>query len=727
MMRTVRVLLCVLVFLSFAIAGPSPSWTNDPKIESRVEQLLQQMTLDEKIGQLVQYSAGAPTGPGTGRSDYKEMAAKGQIGSLINLTGAAETNAMQKIAVEKSRLHIPLIFGLDIIHGYRTTFPVPLAMSATWNPDAIERAAGVAAREGRHAGVHWTFSPMVDIARDARWGRITESAGEDPYLGSAIAAAYVRGYQGSGLADPDWVAACTKHFVGYGAAEGGRDYNTAEIPERLLRQVYLPPFQATVDAGVATFMSAFEDLNEVPATANSFTLTQVLRKEWGFQGFVVSDWGAVGELIPHGVANNGATAAAKALLAGVDMDMESDLYGKNLPELVKSGQVPQAVVDEAVRRILRVKFALGLFDNPYVKEDGSDSGPIPAADLELARTVAEQSFVLLKNAAVSGSPVLPLGTSAKTIALIGPLADDAGQMIGSWGGKGDPKDVVTLRAALEARLKQNGGRVIYAKGTELLTESTQGFDQAVSAAKQADVVIMALGEDALLMTGEAGSRTRLDLPGNQQQLLEAVAATGKPVALLVFSGRPLVLNWAAQHVPAIMEVWYPGVQAGDALVRTLFGEVSPSGRLTVSFPRAVGQEPLYYDHLNTGRPAGTTDLTHPPASGQEKYVSRYIDEQNSALYPFGYGLAYTSFSYSPATVSAQTVSAKALNAGSEKLTVSAEVRNTGKMQADEIVQLYIRQTGTSVSRPVRELKGFSASPSRPELRRKWNLPWAAMS
>lgn len=707
-MRILRVLLCALALISFAAAqNPASSWSTDPKINSRVEQILKQMTLEEKIGQLVQYSQGAPTGPGTGRTDYKELAAKGQIGSIFNLTGAAETNAMQKIAVEQSRLHIPLIFGLDIIHGYRTTFPVPLALSATWNPELIERTARVAAREARHAGVHWTFSPMVDIARDARWGRIVEGSGEDTYLGSAIAAAYVRGYQGKSLSDPDSIAACTKHFVGYGAAEGGRDYNTAEIPDRLLRQVYLPPFKVTVDAGAATFMSAFEALNEVPSTANSFTLTQILRKEWGFQGFVVSDWGAVGELIPQGVATDGGTAARKAVLAGVDMDMESDLYGKTLPAQVKSGQVPQAVIDEAVRRILRVKVALGLFDHPYTDENSAASPSIPAANLEVARTAAEQSFVLLKNANTSGgAPLLPLGTNAKTIALIGPLADDAQQMLGAWSGKGDPKDAITLRAALEDHVAKNGGRVLYARGTDLTGTSESGFGEAVNAAKQSDVVLMAMGEDAGLMTGEAASRTRLNLPGNQQALLEQVAGAGKPVVLLVFSGRPLVLNWAAKNVSAIIEAWYPGVQAGPALVRTLFGEVSPSGRLTTSFPRAVGQEPLYYNALNTGRPAGNVDLTRLPQNAGEKYHSRYIDEQNSALFPFGYGLTYTSFEYSPVTLSAQTSSAKALNAGTETIRVSAEVRNTGKVQADEVVQLYIREIGTSVARPVRELKGF---------------------
>ncbi len=688
------------------MAQTDAEWSKNPQIEIRIEQLLKQMTLEEKAGQMTQFSIGTPTGPGTGRSDYKEMVAKGQVGTILNMSGAAQTNAMQKIAVEQTRLHIPLLFGLDIIHGYRTSFPIPLALSASWNSELIERVARLAAQEGSRAGIRWTFSPMVDIARDARWGRIAEGAGEDPYLGSAIAAAYVRGYQGTSLSNPDSLAACAKHFAGYGAVEAGRDYNTAEIPERLLRQVYLPPFEATARAGAASFMSAFEALNEVPSTENAFTLKTVLHDEWNFRGLVVSDYGAVKELIAQGVALDGATAARKAVIAGVDMDMESNLYRTELPTLVRSGVVPQSVLDDAVRRILRVKFALGLFDHPYTQENQDELGPIPPASLELARTAAEQSFVLLKNAAVDGKSVLPLSAGAKAIALIGPLADDGAQMIGSWGGKSTAKDVTTLRAALETRLNQNGGHFLYAKGTDLLGSSQAGFGEAVNAAKQADVVIMALGEDANLMTGEAASRAHLDLPGNQQQLLEAVTATGKPVLLLVFSGRPLGLNWAAQHVAAIMEVWFPGVQAGPAIVRTLFGDVAPSGKLTTSFPRAVGQEPLYYNALNTGRPTGNIDLTRPPANSQEKYVSRYVDKQNSPLFPFGFGLSYTAFSYSPTTLSSVTASAAALNHGSQSITVSAEVHNSGTTPADEIVQLYIRERGTSVARPVRELKGF---------------------
>jgi beta-glucosidase len=690
----------VLPAMLVAQAAHSPSWANDPQTEARIEALLKQMTLEEKLGQLITYSQGIPTGPGTSRSDYKEMVATGKLGSIFNLTGADETNAMQKIAVEKSRLHIPLLFGLDVIHGFRTEFPVPLALSATWDPTLVEQTARVAAKESSHAGVRWTYSPMVDISRDARWGRIVEGEGEDPYVASILAAAYIRGYQGEKLGGPESIAACTKHFVGYGAAEAGRDYNTAEISIRTLRQVYLPPFQATVDAGAATFMSAFEALNGVPASANAFTLTQVLKKEWDFKGFVTSDWNSIGELVPQGVAKDHAVAAGKAFLAGVDMDMESNAYGPHLASLVKAGIVPESTIDDSVRRVLRVKLALGLFEHPYA--DGKGSGAIAPEDAELARKAAEESFVLLKN----DGGVLPLSLQGKTLALIGPMADDPQQMLGTWAAKGNPKDVVTLRVALASRVEAAQGHVIYAKGTEILTTSDKGFSDAVGAAQKSDIVVLALGEDASIMTGEASSRAHLDLPGNQQQLLEAIAATGKPIVLLVFSGRPLVLNWAAQHVPAILEAWFPGIQAGPALANVLLGVSSPSGRLTTSFPRAVGQEPLYYNHFNTGRPAGDTDLSHSPKNAGEKFKSRYVDEQNSPLYPFGYGLTYSTVSYSPPSVSSANLSAKDLNAGTAKLTVTAEVKNTGSRAVDEVVQLYIRQRDTSVVRPVRELKGF---------------------
>jgi len=565
----------------------------DAAIEQRVSRLLGQMTLEEKIGQTVHF-ADSSTGPGSPHADYREQTAQGRVGSFENITGAAETNSLQKLAVEKTRLHIPLVFALDVIHGYRTIFPVPLAMASTWDPALVERASRIAAKEATKEGIRWTYSPMVDIARDARWGRIVEGAGEDRYLGSAMAVAYVHGYQGARLDDPESMMACMKHFVGYGAAEAGRDYNPVDMSERMLRQVYLPPFHAAVEAGSGSVMSAFNTLNGVPATSNWFTLTHILRQEWGFQGVVISDYGSVRETIAHGIAVDGKTAARKAILAGLDVDLEGNEYSRYLAELVRSGDVPEAAVDQAARRMLRIKFALGLFDSPYTPEPASGGKPqLDPADVEFARTVAERSFVLLKNGNAGGKAPLPFGPDVHTIALIGPLADSASDMLGPWRARGNAADVVTLRTALTSRVQQSSGRVLYAKGTEILTAEDNGFAEAVAAAKQADVVLMALGEDSLWMTAEAASRAHLSFPGNQQQLLEAVAATGKPLVLIIFSGRPLAIPWAADHVSAILQAWFPGVQAGPALVRTLFGDVSPSGKLTVSVPRSVGQEPLY--------------------------------------------------------------------------------------------------------------------------------------
>lgn len=671
------------------------------------------MTLEEKVGQLVQYSAGQPTGPGTGRTDYYDMIRKGEIGALFNITTAHQVNAYQRIAMEQSRLHIPLLFGLDVIHGFRTEFPIPLGLASSWDPELIEQTARVAAREASASGVRWTFSPMVDIARDARWGRMAEGSGEDTFLGAAMARAYVRGYQGARLDSPDSVAACPKHFVGYGAAEGGRDYNAVELSEHTLRQFYLPPFHAAIDAGAATLMSAFNSLNAVPASANPFTLKQILKGEWGFQGIVDSDYTSLGELIAHGIANDGATAARKAFLAGVDMDMVSSLYHDNLVQLVRSGQVPEAAVDDSIRRVLRVKFALGLFDHPYADETREAGAMVQPENLALARKAAERSLVLMKNAEFSGAgPILPLSSAVKTIALIGPLADDPGDMLGSWAGQGRREDVTTLRAALSQKIGAQD--VHYAKGSEILGGSDEQMIEAVKAAEHSDVAILALGENAPEMTGEAGSRAFLGLPGMQEQLLEKIVATGKPVVLLIFSGRPLTLPWAFEHVPAVVAAWFPGIQAGPALVRTLFGEVNFSGRLVVSWPRSVGQEPLYYNAVSTGRPTRDVDLTHPPKNGDEKYVSRYIDEQNSPQFPFGFGLSYTTFRYEHPSIDKTTLSAKNLNDqvhAREKpvntaLNVSAEITNTGTRPGEETVQLYVRLQGTSVALPVRALVGF---------------------
>ncbi len=705
-----------------ALAAPASSdRLDDAATEARISSLLQKMTLEEKLGQLNQYAVGMPTGPGTGRSEYSELAAKGQLGSIFNTADAKQANGLQRVAMTKSRLKIPLLIGYDVIHGYWTTFPVPLGLAATWNPELVEATARVAAREAASDGVRWTFSPMVDIARDARWGRIVEGAGEDPYLGSLLATAYVRGYQGKALSDPDSIAACAKHYVGYGAAEGGRDYNTTEIPERLLREIYLPPFQAAVDAGAATLMSAFNAINGVPATANAPTLDHVLRREWGFRGFVVSDWTSIKEMIAHGIALDGATAARKALLAGLDMDMEAGLFLNELGAEVKGGRVPVNAVDEAVRRILRVKFALGLFDSPYAP--GRKGTTLEPASVELARTAAEQSFVLLKNEPRAGAAVpLPLPPKAKSIALIGPFADSAGDMLGSWAGRGDPKNVVTLRTALAEYAAKRGATLLYEKGTEIVGGTDAGVITAFDLARRADVVILALGEHAGDMTGEAASRTSLGLPGLQQQLVEVAAAAGKPTVLVLFA-RPLALASVADKIGAIVQAWHPGVQAGPALVRVLSGEVNFSGRLAATMPRVVGQEPLYYNRMNTGRPADQVDLTRPAKGAEEKYVSRYVDELNAPLYPFGHGLSYTRFEYGPLSISAKSLSAAVANAAAGNSTgspvrapelngapgtvkVSLDVRNAGARDGVEIVQLYLNQRGTSVSRPVRELKGF---------------------
>ncbi|HZZ19137.1 MAG TPA: glycoside hydrolase family 3 N-terminal domain-containing protein [Opitutaceae bacterium] len=676
-----------------------------PANEAKIDALIAQMTVAEKVGQLNQLASDTLTGPGRVVSDGDMLIKKGSVGSLFNAVKAPKTNAFQKEAVEDSRLHIPLLFGYDVIHGFTTLFPIPLGLSSSWDPGLVEQTSRFAAEEASAQGVRWTFSPMVDIARDPRWGRITEGAGEDTFLGSAFARAYVRGYQGTRLDDRSSVVACAKHFVGYGAVEGGREYNSTEISERTLRDVYLPPFQAAVDEGAGTLMAAFNAIDGVPSSANHFTLTTVLRDEWKFQGLVGSDWTAIQEIVLHGIADDENVAARKAFMAGVDMDMQSTVYLAQLPSLVASGKVPMERLDEAVRRVLRVKFALGLFDHPYVPVPAGLSVAEKARGLELARRAAEESFVLLENHPVKGTPLLPLKPPAgMKIGLIGPLADDAADMLGSWTGVADSKDVVTLKTSLSKRAALGEFTLTVAGGTDVGGTKDDGFARAVEVAKQSDVVILTLGEGGH-SSGEAAARSHIDLPGNQERLLEKIVATGTPVVLVVFSGRPLSLPWASKHVPAVLEAWFPGLQAGPALARTLFGEVSPSARLTVSVPRSVGQIPIYYNHLNTGRPR--TDLQVPDTNPTNSYfVTGYIDEKDGPLYPFGYGLGYTSFEYSAVSVDAQILSAAAINSGEAHLTVTATVRNKGPREGTDVAQLYIRMRGTSVARPIRELKGF---------------------
>ncbi len=704
-------------------ASPSNAQLADPAIERRVDTLLKQMTLAEKLGQLVQYSGDGFRGadvaaardvpPPPGKNpvspdspDAMQLITQGRLGSMLNVVGAETTNAYQRAAVEKSRLHIPLLFGADIIHGYRTVYPVPLGLAATWDPALVTSVTHISAQEATTAGVRWFYSPMVDISRDPRWGRTIEGAGEDAFLGAAMARAYIRGYQGDDLSKPDAVAASVKHFAAYGAAEAGREYNTTDMSESRLMQDYLPPYKAAVQAGAATIMSAFNALNGVPASANRFLLTDVLRDQWGFDGFVVSDYTAVRELINHGVALDGATAARKAFTAGVDVDMMSHLYDAELPAMVKSGQIPMAAIDEAVRRVLRVKLALGLFEHPYTQ--GTEVTRAVPEHRPIVRQAAEESLVLLENKPFGESgPILPLAYRPSKIALIGPLADNADEMINQWGDPRRNPDVVTVKDALEDRAKRTGGSVIYAKGTEIAGTSESGFGEALDAANQSDVVVMALGESSE-MSGEAGSRAHLDLPGNQEKLLKQVAATGKPIVLLVFSGRPLILNWAAQHVPAIIEAWFPGTEAGSVIANVLYGDVSPSGKLPMSFPRAVGQEPLYYNQLPTGRPTYVADLSKPP-DGDTRFISRYTDVANDALFPFGYGLSYTTFDYSGMAVSRASVplSEAKSNGGRKLITATATVKNSGDRTATEVVQCYVRNLGASLEQPVRSLHGFT--------------------
>lgn len=656
-------------------------------MEHAIDSILTGLSLDEKIGQLVQYSVNYSTGPGGVRTLAVDpgIIKAGRAGSFFNVFGTEETRKLQRLAVEESRAKIPLIFGLDVIHGFKTTFPIPLAMSTSWDPAVIERATRVEAEEASAAGIQWTFAPMIDIARDARWGRIAEGSGEDPYLGSLLAVAAVRGFQGSTLTNPSSIVACPKHYAAYGAAEAGKDYNTVDISERTLRDVYLPPFKAAVNAGAGTIMASFNEIGGVPSSANHFLLTEVLRNEWKFDGFVVSDWNSIGELVPHGVAVDGAQAATLAIKAGVDMDMMSGFYRDNLTTLVKQGKVDVKAIDEAVRRILRIKMRLGLFTDPYRAgtPEREKSVTMSAANRRVAREVAQRSIVLLKNA----QNILPLKKTLKSIAVIGPLAASHHDPIGTWAGPTDTNTVITVLEGIRNVLPSASIR--FERGCDIESTDTTGFAPAVAAARDVEAVVLVLGE-SLDMSGEACSRSSLGLPGNQQLLLNAVLATGKPLVLVLMNGRPLAITWEAEHVPTILETWFLGTESGNAIADVLFGDVNPSGRLTTSFPRVVGQVPIYYNHKNTGRP--TDDQSH--------FTSRYLDVPSTPLFPFGYGLSYTTFSYSDLAVANQKLSKN------DTLVVHVALKNTGAVAGDETVQLYVRDDVGSVTRPVRELKAF---------------------
>jgi beta-glucosidase len=659
-------------------------------IDRKVDSVLRLMTLEEKVGQMNQYSDdGLVTGIATQDNAKDQQIRDGKLGSLLNVKGAATTRRVQQIAMQ-SRLKIPLLFGLDVVHGYKTTFPLPLAEAASWDLPAIENAARIAAVEAAASGIHWTFAPMVDISRDPRWGRVMEGAGEDTYLGSQIAYARVKGFQGKRIGDVDAVLACVKHFAAYGAAVGGRDYNSVDMSERMLWETYLPPFKAALDAGAATFMNSFNDLNGIPATASTYLQRDILKNKWKFTGFIVSDWGSVGEMVPHGYAANNYEAALAAVKGGSDMDMESRAYTQHLAQLVKDKKIDIALIDDAVRRILRKKFELGLFDDPYKfsNEQREKAALNNLVHEKAAREIAAKSIVLLKNE----KQVLPIAKSTKKIAVIGPLVKEVKQNLGFWSIEmpGDSSYIVSQWQGLVNKLGSDA-QLIYAKGCGIEDTSRAGFQQAIDAALQADVVIMSIGERRD-MSGEAKSRAYIRIPGVQEELVKAIQATGKPMVVMINAGRPLVFDWIADNVPAIMYTWWLGSQAGNAIADVLFGDYNPSGKLPMTFPRTEGQIPIYYNYFNTGRPAkDDTD---------KNYRSAYIDLSLYPKYAFGHGLSYTSFNYSNFSLNKKTIKA------TETITVTIDIKNTGKYAGEEVVQLYLRDKVGSVVRPVKELKDF---------------------
>ncbi|WP_462254738.1 beta-glucosidase BglX [Ferruginibacter sp.] len=679
-----------IVCLFFSVILFSSTFAQKKSIDAKVDSVLKLMTLDEKIGQMNQYNGDwEATGPITNDGDKQNQIRKGMVGSMLNVTGVEHTKALQQMAMQ-SRMKIPLLFGQDIIHGYRTIFPIPLAEAASWDLSAIEKSARIAAIEASAVGVHWSFAPMVDIARDPRWGRVMEGAGEDPFLGSAIAKARVQGFQGNGLGSTDAVMACAKHFAAYGAAVGGRDYNAVDMSLRQLHEIYLPPFKAALDAGAATFMNSFNDLNGVPATGNKYLQRDLLKGQWKFKGFVVSDWGSVGEMINHGYSKNNYEAAMHATNAGSDMDMESRSYIQNLKQLVKDKKVTVATIDDAVKRILKKKFEMGLFEDPYkfcntVREQQQFNN---AAHLQASQTMAEKSIVLLKN----NNQLLPLSKQTKNIALIGPFVKAVRDNLGFWSYSwpDDTARVVTLYQGIQKKMSSTT-KLLYAKGCDIDDQNKNGFEEAIAAAKEADVIIMSMGE-ASNWSGEAKSRSNIHLPGVQEDLIKAIQATGKPVVVLINAGRPLIFNWTADNVPAILYTWWLGTKAGNAIANVLFGDYNPAAKLPMSFPRTEGQIPIYYNHYNTGRPAAN--------DRDVNYVSAYIDLPNSPKFCFGYGLSYTTFNYSAITLNKTQLKAN------EKIEATITITNTGNFDGEEVVQLYIRDMVASVVRPVKELKGF---------------------
>lgn len=678
------------ILLSLFLAGLGITISAQKSIDQKVTELMAKMTLEEKIGQLNQYNDDiTATGPITKDADKAGQVRAGKLGSILNAIGAKNTKNWQDQAMQ-SRLKIPLLFGQDVIHGFRTTFPIPLGETATWDMNLIEKSARIAATEASAYGIHWTFAPMVDVGRDPRWGRVMEGAGEDTYLGTLVGKARVKGFQGNGLGNKDAVMACAKHFAAYGAAVGGRDYNSVDMSLRQLHETYLPPFKAVSDMGVATFMNSFNDINGIPATGNKYLQRDLLKGAWNFQGFVVSDWGSIGEMIPHGFAKDNKDAALKAIIAGSDMDMESRSYTNHLAELVKEGKVDIQLVDDAVRRILTKKYELGLFDDPYrfINEKREKEQANNPEHRKFAREIGAKSIVLLKNE----NQLLPLSPTTKKVAIIGPFAKATVENHGFWSiaFPDDSQRIVTQFDGIKAQLDKNS-ELLYAKGCNANDNDKSLFAEAVETAKKADVVIMTLGEGHA-MSGEAKSRSNIHFSGVQEDLLKEIAKTGKPIILMINAGRPLVFDWASENIPTIVYTWWLGTEAGNSIADVLFGKINPGGKLPMTFPRTEGQIPIYYNHYNTGRPAkNNTD---------RNYVSAYIDLDNDPAYPFGFGLSYTTFQYSDVNVSATQLK------GNQTLTASVTLTNSGNYDGEEVVQLYIRDLVGKVVRPVKELKGF---------------------
>jgi beta-glucosidase len=678
-----------LVFSLFLCCTSAFAQKTDPAINQKVDQLLKQMTIEEKVGQLNQYTGKALTGPASEKkNDLQTEILNGWVGSMLNVKGVKNTREVQAMAL-KSRLRIPLLFGLDVIHGYEVTFPIPLAEAASWDLAAIKESAHLAAKEAAASGIHWTFAPMVDIARDPRWGRIMEGAGEDPYLGSLIATARVKGFQGEKLGGTDAIMACAKHFAAYGAAIAGRDYAAVEMSDHELWQTYLPPFKAAAEAGVATFMNSFNTLNGIPATGNSYLQRDILKNKWNYNGFIVSDWNSIGEMSIWGYASDLKDAAQKAIVAGSDMDMEASAYRKYLVQLLKEGKVEIALVDDAVKRILYKKFELGLFDDPYKFSDEKREEKMinNTQNRGIARAVARKSIVLLKN----DTDLLPLAKTAQTIAVIGPLAKSRRDMAGSWIVNPDTVFTVSLYEGLSAALGKNQ-KLLFAKGGTALHTSDAEIAEAVETARQADVIILALGE-TWDMSGESKSRADIHLPGDQLKLFEAIQKTGKPIIVTLMAGRPMIFNEIADKATAILYTWWLGSEAGNAISDVIFGNYNPSAKLPVTFPRAMGQIPIYYSQTNTGRPYTNQK--------NKLYLSVYIDEENTPRYAFGYGLSYTKFNYSDLKLSKSEIT------DADSVTLSFKVTNTGKYAGEEVVQLYLRDEVASIVRPLKELKDFA--------------------